>query len=260
MSERPPASLTLTALNLSIDGSRVAPEQGKASAQVAPDAALAALQAFERLPAMDLVGVEARLYLAGPQGKVAVQNEGGRLFAALVPETVNTMTESSPENIIALVWSGAPAGPPIAADSTATAAPAESPAPPIGWRQRLASPWTVALLAIVALIMAVASFAPDTPEGVEMIRDGARISALHARFNGRYGAPNSTTLVLASGNLRGVGADATRGAENPLFEKTYGYGLRGGHEVLVVDNGALLEPQEDGSLKFLESTYPPQAR
>jgi hypothetical protein len=263
MSARPPTMLKLSTVNLSVDGTRVAPGEGKANLPVTQDAALAALKAFASLPAMEIVDAEAKIYLAGPRGKVAVQNERGRLFVAFVPESVNTVAEHAPEEIIAMLTADDPAAASAAASAAAAqdaALIAEAARPSGGLRGRLSSKWTVAVLTVVAAIVAYVSFAPDTPEGVEIISAPARLSGLHAEFNGRYGSPAATILVLDNGHLTGLETASTGGLEKQLFEKSYRFGLREDRVILVVDNGALIEPQPDGSLKSLGSTYPRQAR
>jgi hypothetical protein len=261
--EHPVPLLTLSTVNLSVDGARITPDDGKANVPVTEAVALAALQAFARLSALELVNAEAKIYLAGPRGRVAVQNEGGKLFFALVPESVNTAAERTPEEIIAWLTARDSAMAPSAGAAAAVKDAAlltEAAQQPGGWKSRWRSGWTVAGLAVVAAVAAYFNFAPETPDGVAIIRDSARISSLHAEFSGRYGEPPATILVLDHGRLTGQGAAAKGGTGTPLFEKSYRYGLRGDQVVLVVDNGALLEPQPDGSLKFMDSTYPKQGR
>lgn len=62
----------------------------------------------------------------------------------------------------------------------------------------------------------------------------------------------ATILVLDNGRLTGH----ETGTARALFEKSYRFGLHGDQVVLVVDNDALLEPQPDGSMKFMDSIYP----
>lgn len=260
--ERAAPLLTLATVNLSVDGAHVTPDRNKANVPVTEADALAALQAFARLPAMELVDVDAKIYLSGPRAKVAVQNVGGTLFVTLVPEMVNTAVESTPEEIIARLTERDPDV--VTAKDTAAVKAAATITEAVrqsgGWSSRLRSMWTVAALAVVAAIVGYVSFAPDMPEGVEFIRDSGRISSLHNEFNGRYGAPPATILVLDSGRLTGMETTAKGGPEAPLFEKSYRFGRRADQMVLVLDNGALLEPQPDGSLKFMDSIYPRQGR
>ncbi len=260
MSDRPPTMITLSTLQLSADGTRALPgENERRPVEVTVPAALAALQAFAGLPAVELVDVDAKMYLEGPRGKVAVQNVGGKLFVALVPESVNTATHRTPAETMELIVAGeARAG---SAAATAEAAEeaaliADAARSSGGWRKALSSGWTLALLLIVAAIVGYVSFAPEIPEGVEIIRDPGRIASLNTEFSGRYGAPAATILVLADGKLTGKQAGPTSVNEETLFEMGFRFGLRGTEVVLVVDNGALLEPQPDHSLRYLDSVYP----
>lgn len=253
-----PALLKISTVNLSVDGAHITPNEGQVNIAVSEPAALAALQSFAALSALQLAGVEAKIYLAGPRGKLAVQNERGKLFATFVPEATNTAAELTPEQIIAELTALNPAATSAAAQvATAQEAAliAEGKRHPGGWR-RLKSGWTAAALAVVTATLAYVSFAPETPDGVAIIRDPAKISRLHSQFNGSYGVPNATNLVLAGGHLTGRESPATGGSGATLFEKDYQFGLSDSRVVLVVENGALLEPQPDGSLKFLDSTYP----
>ena len=110
---------------------------------------------------------------------------------------------------------------------------------------------TSALVALAALLVAVLvtayfTFESTTPDGVDIVFDPAKISAFHARFNGRYGAPPGTVLALADGKLTGLGGGAGT-PEEPRFAFTYRYALRGDQVVLVLSNGALLETELPGA-------------
>jgi hypothetical protein len=253
-----PALLKISTVNVSADGTRLTPGDGQVNLPLTEGAALAALRAFAGLPTMELVHADAKIYLAGPCGKLAVQNNRGKLFAAYLPETTNIAAELTPEQIIATLTVRDSAA--AAAVAVEAVVDAEVVRPAGGWRRGLNSGWTVAALALVAAVLAYVNFAPAALADVDIIRDPTKVSRLHLEFNGRYGAPNATTLVLAGGRLTGEDTSAPSGAGAPLFEKTYRFALSGDRVVLVVDNGALLEPQPDGSLKFLESTYPRHGR
>jgi hypothetical protein len=259
MSDRTSTPLKLSTVNLSEDGARLVPGGGQPSTPVTETAALAALRSFAALAGPELADADAKIYLTGPQGKVAVQNVGGRLLGALVPESVNTATAGTPEEILA--WALGRAGVPASAAMAEESAEIPTAGRPAGgWRRRISSVWTLAVLALVAAIMAYLSFQPERPEGVEMIRSPAQISRLHGEYNGRYGAAEATTLALANGRLTGLQTASATEPATVLFDLTYTFGQRGKQVVLVVENGALLEPQADGSLRFLESTYPRHAK
>ena len=153
--ERPAPPLTLSTDNLSADGAHVTPNRTKANGPVTETAALAASQAFARLTFAELADVEARIYLAGPRIKVAVQNVRGRLFAAQVPESINTAVESSPEEIIARPTERDPGATTVKGAGTVQAvAPTTGAAQHSGGRRsRVRSGWTVAALAVVAAIV-----------------------------------------------------------------------------------------------------------
>ena len=260
MSEPAPITYALSTRNLTLDGTRVVAGEHGETVEVDAYAALAALDAFQQLTALESLEAEARLYLAGPAGKVAVQNVGGRLVAVLVPEAANVAVTCTPEAVIALATAGPEAV--VSAEpgfSSAEAAASElmSDSPRRGSvaQRTLNSPWFLAGLVGLALVVAYVVFAPKVPVGVILIRDQARIAALHGELNGRYGSPGATVLELANGKLTGR-AGGPDGAV--LFELSYRYGLRDAAVVLVAANQAELKIQTDGTLLFLSSSYPRQ--
>ncbi len=66
--------------------------------------------------------------------------------------------------------------------------------------------------------------------------------------------------VLGVGRLAGVQAIAGGTGEEPRFQFSYRYGQRGARVALVVSNGAVLELQLYGGLKFRASVYPRMAK
>ena len=252
--------LTLSTRNVSVDGAAVCPGDDAGPCDLEAGRVLETLRAFAGLPPMDLVETEARIFLSGPRGKVAVQNVGGRLFVAELPESVNTAAERTPEQTLDLLISGKrESATASGGEVVMTAAEDLVAAAPKGkgrLKQVLNSGWVLAALLVIAAAMAWATYRPSVPEGVTMIGETAKISALNTKLDGRYGAPPATVLVLASGKLTGVQLNAATGAEEPRFQFSYRYGQIGERLVLVVSNGALLELQPNGGLKFLESVYP----
>ena len=128
------------------------------------------------------------------------------------------------------------------------------------WKRVANSGWLLAALLVIAGGVAFFTFRPETPQGVELISDAARIAELNTKLDGRYGAAGATVLVLAGGRLTGVQGIAGGTGEEPRFKFSYRYAQRGAQVVLAVSNGALLELQPDGGLKFLESVYPRMAK
>ena len=249
--------LTLSTVNLAVDAATVTPGLNASPCEVDAPTALAALHALAGLPAVALVDVDTKFYLTGPLGKIGVQNISGKLFAAPVPEALNPAAERTPEEALAMVLD--PHG-----ETSASGAPLSSSEGEIlddsfrrqhGWKTALNSGWTLAALLVAVLVTAYFTFESTTPDGVDIVLDPAKISAFHARFNGRYGAPPGTVLALADGKLTGLGGGAGT-PEEPRFAFTYRYALRGDQVVLVLSNGALLELQGNDRLTFLQSTYP----
>lgn len=264
MNERTAHPLTISTHNLSNDCASVVRGENYPPVAVSEAAALDALRVFASLSAMALVDVEAKIYLAGPRGKVAVQNIRGRLYVTQVPEGVNTAEERTPEQTLEMVMrgvAGAPDGGGRDEQAAADAALTDAAVRQLSVRHRVMnSRWVAAVLLIGAGLAGYVTFSPTTPADVELLRDPTKIAAQHTKLNGRYGNASAMVLVLDSGKLAGVQGAATGSAEQRRFELGYRIGLRGEQVVLLAANGALLEVLPGGNLKFLESTYPRLAK
>ena len=247
--------LTFSSRNLTDDCAAVAPDRIVRETEVDAETVLQRLRAFGGMPAVGLVASDALIYVGNSRIKLAVQHENDRLFATLVPEAANTAMAQTPEEIVDFLG-GVRAAVPVAAASRERARPQSR------WRAWLNSRWTAALVAGVALGLGYFHYAPEVPAGIALIHDGPRVTALHTRFNGKYGAlpaPKNAALVVNSGHIAIYAQSDDGTAPPPLLEATYRYGERvGGQIVLVVANGAVLEAEADGSLKFGEAVYPRQ--
>lgn len=263
MSRSQSIALALSTRNLSGCGTRVAPGEQAEPVDVTAAAALAALQSFAAIPRFDLVDVEAKIYLGANRGKFAVQNMGGRLAVALVPEAINTAVEGSPEEVLAFVIDAVQPTPssPTPAARPAPAADRTSPdysRRPGAFKQTFASPWTLAGVLALGGALVYALFAPSTPDGLTVIRDPARVALLTAELKGRYGSPDSTTLSVTAGTLTGWRPAGVTG-EQKAFELGYRFAERDSTILLLTSNGAEIDLQPDRSLKFLENSYSRQA-
>ena len=253
------AKFSLSTQNLALDGSAI--KQGYTLGPIEVDAAtaLATLKALGRLPVMDLLDFDVKVYVAGPQGKVSVQNISGKLCVAFVPEALNPVEERTPEETLAMVHSIEGSAP------TAATEPGASREAEImsmeasrrrGWRAVFDSYVVLAVLLAVGAAMAYLSFSERTPDGLEMVRDTAKIAAFNAQLNGRYGSPSATVLVLENGKLTGLEPKGTTGDQEVRFTFTYRFAMRADHVVILLSNGALLEVQPKDSVSFLASNYP----
>jgi hypothetical protein len=242
--------LTFSSRNLSEDCARVVPGGEVLGVPMDSATALQRLSAFAGLSAMELSDDDARIYLANTDMRLAVQNEGGRLYSRRVPEGDQAAVEQTPEEIIAsLAGESAPAS---GEDMGTVLAEARN------WRDRLNTPWSAVALLVVAAILAYHTFSPDVPAGISLISAPSRIASLDTQFSGRYGeaAIGATVLSLQNGRII-VQQNRAQGAPGePLMDSSYRYGLRGEEVVLVVANGAVLELAQDGSLRFNDTVYP----
>ena len=263
MSRSRPITLALSTRNLSGCGTRVAPGERAEAVDVTTAAALTALQGFAAIPRFDLVDVEAKIYLGASRGKFAVQNMGGRLAVAQVPEAINTAVEGSPEEVLAFVIDAvAPSSPPTGVTHPAPGENRTSPdysRRPGAFKRALASPRTLGGVLALGGALVYTLFAPSTPDGINVIRDPARVALLTAELQGRYGSPNSTTLSVTAETLTGW-RPAGGAGEQKTFELGYRFAERDSTILLLTSNGAEIDLQPDRSLKFLASSYPRQAQ
>jgi hypothetical protein len=247
--------LTFSSRNLSEDCTKVVPGNAVNLAAMEAATAVVRLQAFASVPGVELVDSDARIYLANTNTKLAVQNENGRLFAQHVPEAANPAMQQTPEEIVGfLTGECATVNPLQQAEASEV-----MPAGPRKFRDLLKSPWTAGALVVVTAVMAYFTFSPEVPAGITMISDPARITNLHATFNGRYGEAaqaGQTVLLIDSGRFTVLTASEQGVPPEPLMDTSYGYGLRGEQVVLVVANGAVLERGKDGSMRFNDAVYP----
>ncbi|MDI1249307.1 MAG: hypothetical protein PSV13_10630 [Lacunisphaera sp.] len=247
--------LTFSSRNLNEDCSAVMPGREERGVPIEAEAALERLRAFAKVPAVALVDSDARIYLANGGTKLAVQNENGRLYAQRVPESAHTADQQTPEEIVGFL-TGEQA---VAFQMSQDNPPEFMPAGPSHWRSRLNTGWIAGVLAVVAVVVAYYTFAPAVPAGIQMISDPVRVASLHTKFNGRYGdaaLAGSTTFLVENGRFIVQPAGEAGVPGEPLMDSSYRYGLRGDDVVLVVANGAVLEPGKDGSLRFNDAAYP----
>jgi len=259
MSQQHPAHLSISSRNLSACGTRIASGDRCEPADITTAAALATLQGFAAIPKIDLVEVEAKVYLTSERGKFAVQNMGGRLAVALVPEAVNVAVEGSPEQVLAYVVEATKPTPAVAPDGGHPLPAKDRSSPdfsrrPNALKQALVSPWMAGALLAANAVLFYWLFAPTLPDGVKVITDPARVAQLTAELAGRYGTPNSTTLTVAEGKLSG--SRNGPGGERKVFELGYRFAERNSEVLLLTANGAEIDLQPDRSLRFLDSSYP----
>jgi len=249
--------LTFSSRNLSEDCTKVVPGGEVKIAGMDAVTAIACLRAFAGQTPLELVNSEARIYLANSEVRLSVQSENGRLFSNRMPVATHVAFEQTPEEIVGFL-EGVPA-------LSYEAPPDQGSAPVLGparrgkWRDRLNTGWLAGGLAVAIAVMLYFNFAPETPDGIKMISDSARIAGLHTQFNGRYGqtlVAGATGLLVENGRFVVYHPTDDKGAPGePVMDLSYRYGLRGAQIVLVVANGAVLDAEPGGSLKFNDTVY-----
>ncbi len=250
--------LTFISRNLSEDCTKVVPGGEVKIAGMDAVTAIACLRAFAGQTPLELVNSEARIYLANSEVRLSVQSENGRLFSSRMPVATHVAVEQTPEEIIELLDGVPPLS--YQAPSDQDPAPVLVPARRGKWRDRLNTGWLAGGLAVVIAVMLYFNFAPETPDGIKMISDSARIAGLHTQFNGRYGqtlVAGATGLLVENGRFVVYHPTDDKGTlGEPVLNLTYRYGLRGAQIVLVVANGAVLGAEPGGDLRFNDTVYP----
>ncbi len=246
-------NLQIATQELSLDGKTVEPQGGQARTPVSEEAALAALQAFAAIPAIDLVSVEARIFLIGPGVHISVRNNGGKLYASLLPESTNHPTESSPEH--ALAWAARHAGD----AGAATVEVADPSLLRVGRKRFWQSGWMLAALLPIAAIVAYLNFASADSTDLKFVYDPVRLATLQDLVKGEYAFQNGAERILLKidGSTLGLTIAGANGSDAALLTSACRLGHRttNGKMVVVLSNGAVFDVDESGTLHFGDETY-----
>lgn len=256
MSDSAATGLMLSTQNLTADGARVQVGENAGPFEATESEVLAILEAYTKIPSMDLLEAEVRIYLKGKVGKASVQCVGGQLVAGLVPEASHVAIRCSSEQVLELVTIGAVTAPVVARAERDRAELADLAMPKSFWSRALNSNGLLGTLVLIAAAVAYSLFAPATPAGVVEITDAKEIARLHAEINGRYGTPGATELVLTNGELAGWWERTNTSESRKIFALGYRYARRDNSVVLLASNGAELRIESGRRLLFLSSAYP----
>ena len=246
------AKITYSTRNLSEDCGMIVPGTSSPEQMIESADLLGKLRRFGAIPAVDFVDESASLSLRGKGLEFVVNNEGGQLYMVQAPTATNSPVLRSPEEIVKFLDDEfSPPAAPTAMDDVVIRPPS--------MRDKLGSPKL--LFGLVAVWAVVFYFVTESesPEGVSMIKDGARASDYAAQFQGRYGAlspAGSTVVVVEDGRVQ-VYLTTEAGMEgDPIMDQRASFGERNGKVVLVVENGAVLDRDLSGALVFDEEVYP----
>lgn len=218
--------------------------------------ALERLRAFAGLSSIQLADADAKITIARGELRLVVTNAGGRLMVVESKSADATPFEKSPEEITSWLMS--------VEGSKATSAKAGKASGGGGAMVSIAGEGKKIALIVVLLIgtgiMAWINFGPRTPpEGIQFIEHPVRVAGLNEVFGGRYGDladPSQVVFIVKEDELRVHLITPTGMEPEPLRVMSYRYGSMGLNEVLVAENGAILERDETGNLIHVGTIYP----
>ncbi len=245
----------LSAEGLSADCAK--PEKGRKvpMSKMDVELVLERLRAFAALSSLQLADTNAKITLARGKLRLVVTNTGGRLMVVEGKGEGASAMEKSPEEIVTWLMSveGSQGG---ARQGKATAGGG-------GWGALAGEGKKIALIAALLIgtaIMGWINFGPrPAPEGIQFIDHPVRVAGLDQEFGGRYGDladPSQVVFIVQDDQLR-VHLITSAGMEpEPMRVMSYRYGSYGSQEVLVAENGAILERDASGNLVHVGTLYP----
>ncbi len=265
-------SFTLALESLSADGSAAQPGRRSTRENVDEATVRACLAAFAAIPAVDLVGVDARMRLRWMQRQVAVYRSGADLFFTPLPEASHTPVRCTPDGVLAYLAGRevAPAPESITAEPSAPGSSAPEPGVPEPERQRVGfrRGWSLPIGAKIAILAVTASIGAGlvyqevsrpAPLGYEWIDDSKQLDEIRGRLDGHYGNPAATeslSFTISGGTLSMYYTGEAGGPRELVRSSSFRLAKRAGYVVaLITGNGEVLELQPDGRLLHGERYY-----
>lgn len=246
----------LSAEGLSTDCTK--PEKGRKvpMSKMDVELALQRLRSFASLSSAQLADTDAKITIARGALRLVVANTGGRLMVAESRASGSSIEEKTPEEIISWLMSvkasksgrgrGQSAG---GGEGILASFAGESVK--IG---------LIVVLSVGTGIMGWVNFGPrKAPDGMQFIDHPIRVDGLNQEFGGQYGDladPTQVVFIVEDDKLRVHLITPTGMEPEPLRVMSYRYGSTGLNEVLVAENGAILERDETGNLVHVGTIYP----
>lgn len=247
----------LSAEGLSIDCAK--PEKGRKvpMSKMDVEKALERLRAFASLSSIQLADAAAKITIVRGDLRLVVTNSGGRLMVVDSKAIDAGPAEKSPEEIVAWLMS-------VEEKKSVSTAKTKTPSGAGGALGSVAGEGKKIALAVALLIgtaiMAWINFGPKpAPEGIQYIDHPVRVAGLNEAFGGRYGDladPSQVVFIVKEDELRVHLITPTGMEPEPLRVMSYRYGSMGANEVLVAENGAILERDDTGNLVHVGTIYP----
>jgi len=245
----------VSAQGLSADCS--APDKGRKvpMSKMDIEMALERLRSFGALSSIQLGESDASITLARGDLRLLVTNQGGRLMALDTREAEGLPVEKSPEEIGAWL---------MTSDGQKTTK-RQFRAPTTGGAlSSLAGEGKklifIGVMLIGTAVMAWVNFGPKgAPEGIVYIDHPVRIAGLNQIFTGSYGNlndPSQVVFVVDETALKIHLISQGRMEPEPLRVMTFRYASRGLEELLIAENGAIIERDATGNLVYSGTTYP----
>lgn len=246
----------LSAQGLSVDCSK--PEKGRKlpMSKMDIEKVLERLRAFGSLSSIQLGDSDASVTVARGDLRLTVTNVGGRLMAKDARQAESDPVEKSPEEIGAWLMAAQDAKPKASQRAKAQDS-ARDFLSIAGEGKKLAF---IGVMVVGMIVMGWINFGPQkVAEGIVFIDHPVRIAGLNELFSGQYGNLNDPTqviFVVEENTLKVHLINNGQMESEPLRVMTYRYGSRGIEEVLIAENGAIIERDSSGNLVYSGITYP----
>ena len=248
----------LSAEGLSVDFSK--PEKGRKvpMSKMDVELALKRLRAFAELSSIQLGDSKAKIMIARGDLRLVVTNAGSRLVVAAGKEGDGVPVEKTPEEIISWLMSVDEAKPTANKSSSKVRKGGGGLTGSFaGEGKKIA---LIVFLLIGTAIMGWINFGPKKPpKGIQFIDHPVMVAGLDAEFGGRYGDlkdPSQVAFIVEGEKLRVHLITPTGMEPDPLRVMSYRYGSLGTGQVLVAENGAILERDPTGNLVHVGTIYP----
>lgn len=250
----------LSAEGLSTDCTK--PEKGRKvpMSKMDVELALERLRSFASLSSAQLAETDAKITIARGALRLGVTNTDGRLMVFEGKASDADQEEMTPEQIISWLMS-------VKEGKSARNKGQNSS----GGGGVLASfageSVKIGLIVVLSVgtgIMGWVNFGPrKAPDGMQFIDHPIRVDGLNQEFGGSYGDladPTQVVFIVEDDELRVHLITPTGMNPEPLRIMSYRYGSTGLNEVLVAENGAILERDETGNLVHVGTIYPKISR
>jgi len=245
----------LSAQGLSTDCSQ--PEKGRKlpMSKMDIEKVMDRLRAFGSLSSLQLRDSDASITLVRGDLRLTVTNVGGRLMAVDAHKFEGTPEEKSPEEIGAWLMAA-----PSAKGKPVRQAKEDAPRDFLSFAGEGKKLAFIGVMLVGMAVMGWINFGPQkVADDIVYIDHPIRIAGLNDLFGGQYGNlddPTQVVFVVEDGSLNVHLINNGRMESEPLRQMTFRYASRGIEEVIVAENGAIIERDSSGNLVYSGIVYP----